>query len=222
VEEPKKISYIPEAFLEHRQLFPRSWVNQWVIPNPFISGLHEALSDYDVVLSDFAFAKDAANVGDTALNLLIRKLNAGIKIGLDSISFTVANPNWADATGLSTALERTAEVVHRIVGDSPRSQETTLAFHVVAGSTDLTAATAELVNTALFGQADFYGVSINRHTGQLLIEKSVKYENAAFVRVQHRFSGGEAFSVIADKMYGEQLFSLQLLKLIEPEQTTLS
>jgi hypothetical protein len=108
--------HIPESFLEHRQSFDRPWVDQWVLPNPFISALHDGLREYEVGLSDFSFAKEASNIADTALNVSVRKINAAVKVGLDSIVFTGANPDWADASRLSAAFEGVAQIIHGIVG----------------------------------------------------------------------------------------------------------
>lgn len=55
----------------------------------------------------------------------------------------------------------------------------------------------------------------------MLIEKSLKYENAIFVRLQHRFSGKESFASIAAAMYEEEVFSLGLLGLIDPNEARL-
>lgn len=213
--------HIPESFLEHRQSFDRPWVNQWVLPNPFISALHSALREYGAGLSDFSFARDATSIGDTALNVSIRNLNAAVKVGLDSVVFTAANPDWGDASHLLGVFERVAQIIHQIVGAEPSSQDTTLALHLVADSADLTAASANLVNTSLLGEATFYGVSINRLSGALLIEKSLKYDNAVFLRIHHKFSGGEPFATVAVTMYKEEVFSLGLLGLIDPDEARL-
>ncbi len=84
--------HIPESFLEHRRSFDRSWVNQWVLPNPFISALHEALREYGVGLSDFSFATETTSVGDTALNVSIRNVNAVVKVGLGLGCFHGSQP----------------------------------------------------------------------------------------------------------------------------------
>lgn len=106
-----KNPHIPESLFEHRQTFDSAWVNRWVLPNPFISALHDALREYGVGLSDFSFAKEASNIGETALNVLIRPLNASVKIGLDSVVFTALNPEWSEASRLSTAFERITRII---------------------------------------------------------------------------------------------------------------
>jgi hypothetical protein len=92
---------------------------------------------------------------------------------------------------------------------------------LIAESTNLTAASARLVNTSLLGDAAFYGLSISRSNGTLLIEKSQKYNNAVFLRIQHKFSGGDPFATVAATMYKEEVFSLGLLGLIDPDEARL-
>jgi hypothetical protein len=214
-------SRIPESLFEHRQSFSRAWVNEWVLPNPFISPIHDALSTYGVTLSDFSFAREASNVGETALSVLIRNLNASVKVGLDSLVFSSMNPDWSEASRLSTVFEKVAQIVRDVVHSAPSRQDAILALHLIDESKDLKAASAKLVNTSLVGEAAFYGISIHRNTGPLLIEKSLKYENAIFLRIQHQFPGDESFASIAATMYEEEVFSLGLLGLIDPDQVKL-
>lgn len=214
-------SRIPESLFEHRQSFSHAWVNEWVLPNPFISPINDALSAYGVTLSDFSFARETSNVGETALNVLIRNLNASVKVGLDSVIFSCLNPDWSEASRLSTVFEKVAQIVHSVVHSVPSRQDAILALHLIDESKDLKDASAKLVNTSLLGEATFYGVSIHRNTGPLLIEKSLKYENAIFLRIQHQFAGNESFASIAATMYKEEVFSLGLLGLIDPDEVKL-
>lgn len=212
---------IPESFIEHRQLFAAPWIAQWAPPNPFISIIHEALRDYGVGLADFSFAKDITNIAETSLNVIIRGINASITLGLDSLVFSAANPDWSDASRFSNIFERVAKAVARTAGTVPFSQETTLALHVVDESADLKALSAKLVNTSILGDATFYGISIFRETGPLLIEKSLKYDNGVFFRIQHKFGGTEAFAAIAAALYREEVYSLGLLGFVDPNEAKL-
>jgi hypothetical protein len=183
--------------------------------------LHDALREYGVGLSDFSFAKDASSVGETALTVLLRNLNASVTVGLDSVVFSAANLDWSEASRLSTAFEKVAQAVYQVIHVRPSYQDTTLALHLVEESIDLKAASANLVNTSLLGDAVFYGISMYRETGPLLIEKSLKYDDGIFLRIQHRFSSHEPFAVIAATMYKEEIFSLGLLGLIDPDEVNL-
>lgn len=183
----------------------------WTIPNPFISPLFAALRTVNVELTDFSFNKDAANVGEVYLNISIRKLSAAVRIGLDSITFIVANPDWEMAPQLVSVFEAVSERIREVRRIKPRLQETTLGFHVTPEGTDFRAATALLVNESLVGDSLFCGVSIHRGDSALIIDKSLRYEGAAFVRLQRRFPGDATFSDVASRIYDDEVAALRLL-----------
>ena len=211
---------IPESVLEYRQSFTHSWVDQWNVPNPFITPISDSLKDLGVGLTDFSFNKDATNLGEILLTVVIRKLNATVRIGLDSVLFTIINPDWQTASKqtastLISNFERVTQIIHKVARASPAVQEATLALHVVSETTDLKAATAALVKQELLGDAEFYGISLHRDAGTVLIEKSVRYDHAAFVRLQRRFSQNESIVQIASVLYEDAGFALGLLGLVQ-------
>jgi hypothetical protein len=59
----------------------------------FSSLLYPTLRPAGVELADFSFNKDAANIGETYLNVAVKKLNSAIRIGLDQITYIAVNPD---------------------------------------------------------------------------------------------------------------------------------
>jgi hypothetical protein len=206
---------IPESFLEHRQSFTSPWIDRWTVPNPFVSALHQLLKELGVEMADFSFNKEASSLGDVFLNIALRKLDAAVKIGLDFVTFSAANPDWAEASRLISTFEQVARVVCGMVEATPASQQSTLALHVRSDTVDVAAATAALVRKDMVGEAAFYGVSLHRSAGTVIIDKSVKYERAAFVRLQRRFVGEDLFPYIAAKLYEDEVFAFRLLGLMD-------
>ena len=201
---------IPESFFEHRQLFAAPWIERWGIPNPFIATLFSLLRTTGVELNDFSFNQDAT-VGENYLNISIRKLNAAIRIGLDTVIFTAANPYWEIAPQLSSVFDQVSDEIRNVVGASPKSQEGVLAFHVTPGTLDFGKMTASLVHKNVVGECLFYGVSLHKAEGALIIDKSLRYENAAFVRLQRRFSGEARFAEVTTRLYEDEVAALRLL-----------
>ncbi len=193
------------------QTFADPWLERWIVPNPFILALAPVLRNVGVDLGDFSFNKDAANVGGTYLSITIRKLDAAIRIGLDTVAFVVRNPHWEIAPVLVQAFDRASSGIRDVVRCSPKSQETTLAFHVSPGAADFTKATACLVNKDALGEYLFYGVSLYRSDGALVVDKSLKHEGAAFLRLQRRFAGDVPFAEIASRIYRDEVTALRLL-----------
>jgi len=186
-------------------------VDKWVIPNPFIQALSAILRPVNVELTDFSFNKDAANIGETHLNISIRKLNAAVRIGLDSVTFIASNPDWSMAQQLIPVFEGIARRIQEILQAEPKWQESTLAFHVTPGTADFKTSTASLVNPALVGESLFCGISLHRGDGALIIDKSLRHEGAAFVRLQRRFSGNTTFPDVASTLYADEVSALRLL-----------
>ena len=202
---------IPESFFEHRQSFAEPWIERWTIPNPFLLALTSPLQTMGVELSDFSFNKDATNIAETHLNIAVRKFNAGVRIGLNVVTFMAANPNWELAPRLVEAFDQISHLICRVVGASPKSQEATLAFHVSAGNVDFQAATALLVNKKKMGEGIFYGVSVYESDRSMVIDRSARYEGAAFVRIQRNFAGEVPFAEVAGELFKQEVTALGLL-----------
>jgi hypothetical protein len=204
-------SQFPESFLEHRQFFVEPWVDLWTIPNPFISAILKPLREIGVELTDVSFNKDATSLGDTYLNCSIRKLNAAVRVGLDVVTFIAANPDWGLAPQLVPTFDHIAEQIRNLVGASPKSQEAILAFHVTPGTADFRQATSNLVNTRVVGECIFYGVSLHRTDGAVIIDKSLRHEGAAFVRLQRRFAGEVSFADVASRLFEDEIAARRML-----------
>lgn len=213
MEHPVPQAKISESFLEHRQVYVEPWLDRWILPNPFVSLLFTALRPVGVELTDIFFNKDASNVGESYLNISIRRLNAAVRIGLDTVTFIAANPNWEQAPRLVQIFDGVSARIREVLQIRPAFQEATLSFHVTQGSTDFKISTAALVNRDLVGDSLFCGISIHRNDGALIIDKSLRYENAAFVRLQRRFAGEASFSTVASRVYEDELAALRLLGL---------
>ena len=48
-----------------------------------------------------------------------------------------------------------------------------------------------------------------------MIDKSLRYAHAVFIRLQRRFLGEDSFVEIASKLYEDEVFALRLLGLID-------
>jgi hypothetical protein len=166
-------------------------------------------------LADFTFNKNAVNLGDTHLSIAIRHLDAEVRIGLDSATFVAANPYWQKADELSLRFDQISAHIARVVGCSPSSQEATLAFHVTPGSLDFASATAAFVSKDVVGECDFYGISLHRNDRSVVIDKSLRYDGAAFVRLQRTFAGSVTFAEVAAELFEAEIAALRLLGIQE-------
>lgn len=203
--------FIPESFIEHRQDYATPWIDQWAFQNPFIHLLYPTLRHFGVALSDIGFNKEAANIDEVYLNISIRRLNATIRVGVGSVTFLAYNPDWNVAPDLVEIFDMVSAKIQGFVQQSPESQMFTLALHVMPGTFSLKEKTAQLVRPDVLGDADFYGISAYREDGYTLIDKSVRHEGAAFIRLQKKFPGNMKFAEIAPIIYQDEMNALQLI-----------
>lgn len=166
-----------------------------------------------VELTDFSFNKDVTNIGEQSLNIVVRKLNAAVRIAVDSVTFIAANPDWEMAPQLASLFDHVADLVRAVVEKRPISQTTTLALHVTPGTVDFRMNSAMLINPKLSNEAVFCGVSVHRRDSTMIIDKSLKYPGAAFVRLQRLFGGDVDFAGVAKQMYEDEVSALRLLGL---------
>lgn len=202
---------IPESFFEHRQSFAKPWVDKWTLPNPFLSALISPLKEIGAELADYTFNKDAVSVGDTYLNIAIRRWNAAVKIGLDSATFSIVNPSWVLTPEMIPPFDRVSDTIREVTGAPPIRQETTLALHLTPGAADFGKISALFVNRPFVGDGLFYGISIHREDTALIIDKSLRYEGAAFIRLQRRFDGDMRFVEIAEHIQEDEITAFGLL-----------
>lgn len=204
---------IPESFFEHKHFFGEPWVDKWTWPNPFIGALAKPLRADGVELTDFSFNNNAANFGENYLNIAIRKFNAAVRVGIDNVNFIAANPDWEMAPQLFHVFGRISDLIQAALNMSPTAQEAALALHVTPGAVDFRLSSSALINPRLSSEAEFCGVSVHRSDSTLIIDKSLRYPGAAFVRLQRRFTGDTEFTAVAKQIFEDEVSALRLLGL---------
>ena len=199
--------------MEHVIHFQSNWIDKWIAPNPFIGVLLPPLADSNVSLSDFAFARDPKNVGETALVVSVNKMRLTVVVGLDQILFRLINPDWTMAEDLVVLLDSILDALQKFVAIPIKSQDSTMVFHVTGGPQVLASRTARLINQDQLGNADFYGVSCKRKGTSFLLEQSLKYPNGAFFRLERTFDAPSRFADVALSLYEDEQNALELLGL---------
>ena len=74
---------------------------------------------------------------------------------------------------------------------------------------------AALVNTKVLGPAQMYGVSIYDGQRSFVLDKSAKYTDAVFFRLQRKFAAASPLKDIAEVILAEEMHALGFLGLEE-------
>ncbi len=215
VENPTQTLATREAYLELQQNFASNWVHLWTTPNPFIVPLLRALKSTGVGLSNFSFATEVKTLGETSLTISIPSISAAVVIGLDQLIFVAKEPTWQSAPVVIEIFQRVSDCICEIVGSPPSSQSSSLSLHLLNEESDFAAATQAWVNSNSIGNWDFCGLSLHRQDASLILDKSLRYPSAAFIKLQRNYGGEVGFADMALRILEDQNFALKLLGISE-------
>ncbi len=205
-------STINESFFELRQVFANNWVDLWgMSTNPFLTALLPVVEAVGVELADISFNANPANLGEIAMNILIRKRRAALRLNLGSVTFLADDPNWEEAPQLIELFEELSAKIRSVAGQSPKSQECSLTFHVGPGTSDFGNTTRKWIREDVVGAGEFYGVTRHQSDSAITLDKSLKYSDGMYVRLQRTFPGDVLFPRIAVALFEDELAALSLL-----------
>lgn len=214
--DPTPSPIIVESVLEIRQVHATNCIELWSkVPNPFLTAILPVTERLGVELADISFNASPASLGEVACTVLLKKVRAALRLSLSSVTFLAENPNWEDAPKLLEVFNEFAGRIWGVAGHLPKAQECSLAFHIAPGSYDFGGTTQGFVRGDVVGSGDFFGLTRHRADSSLTIDKSMKYQNGAFVRLQRTFAGEVPFPQIAIALFDDEKEALRLLGINE-------
>src|SRR5215469_1475366 len=98
--EQRQIADVPESFFQYRARLTDPLFEAWTIPNRVVLSVAPVLSNWGVGLADVSWNQQATNLQDLQVTFSVPKWSSALRIGLDSITFDVVNPDWSDAPKL--------------------------------------------------------------------------------------------------------------------------
>jgi len=212
----KQIADIPEAFFEYKASLAEALFHLWTLPNQLVPAVLSMLKEHGVTLADVTWSKEPATFKDMEFTFNIQKLRAIIKTGMDSLTFIAVNPDWSEAPALLSLFDRVRHLILEIGKTNIQSQEIGLAMHVKPGAEPFSKIMPKLVNTKMLGSAPMYGISVYHDDGSsMVIDRSLRYDGAVFVRLHRSFVPKASFADIAKVLYSDEMQALALLGLEE-------
>jgi len=212
--EPKQIADIPESYFQYRGDLVKPLFDGW-FPNKLMTSIVPALKKWDVGLADVSWAPQATNLRDLQITFSVPKVNSAIRLGLDSITFDVANPDWTDAPIMMELLGTFVEALRSNLEFALAKQEVAVAMHVRSSDPQMDEVMKGLVNESKLGPAEMYGVSVYRGDSACIIDKSLRYPSSYFIRLTRTFEASIGFSEVALSIYNDEVAALGLLGLTD-------
>jgi len=206
---------IHEAFFEYRAVLGSPLFEAWTPPNKVVTVLVPVLKQWNVTLGDVTWNRENNSAKDLQVTFNVQKLGAVLKVGLDSLVFNAFNPDWTQAPQLLELFQTCTSVLEAAVGLQIASQEAVLAFHVTPGARSFKDVMRELVRSDKLGVGDMYGIGVYENDSSFIIDRSLRFDGGAFVRLQRAFGGSVTFDKLAKMLYDDEIRVLKLLELSE-------
>jgi hypothetical protein len=187
----------------------------WQNPNQVVDALYETLKGWNVNLGNAFWEKDPKTIRDAQLGFGVEKLATTIKVGFETATFSSINPDWETVDQLISLFDVVMNTIKNKGKADLARQEAALAMHVRPGAVSLKGAMAALVATDKLGVGQMYGVSVYGDDSDLLLDKSVRYPNAVFIRTTRRFPPNVGFADVAEAIYKDEMKALGFFGLHE-------
>jgi hypothetical protein len=220
-EDKKEILNIPESLFELTIAFQEPMLKAWIErPYGIVETLYQALKPWGVTLGNAIWEKDPKTIRDARVAFEIPKASTIVRAGLETLSFTVFNPDWESAPQVLSLFET---VTAKVVSFGPvtlSDLRAIIALHVMPGSRPFVETLRTLVDVKALGPADMYGFSIYNRDSSMVLDKSVKYNGGVFVRLERSFPGTTTFKAILAALYADQGKAFGFLGIPETQSKT--
>lgn len=210
-----QIAEIPESYLEYNAQFSAPMFQAWAAPSAIVNELYSGLRHLNVTVGDISWNRDTASLKDLQLTFNIRKLNAIVKFGVETATFIAMNPDWSEAPALVEMFNLVMGKIKEAGVSEVSSQGIALALHVKPGKVPFVDSMERLVNTGMLGKAQMYGISVYNENVSFVIDKSQRYADSVFIRIDRQFGPSESFKEMAESLYADESRVLALLGLQE-------
>lgn len=206
---------IPESYFESRFEFAKPILENWNSPVSIVGKLLPSISPLGVGLGNVTWEKDPKTFQDISISFNFAKVNAALRIGLDSAICSAINPDWGDAPALLNVFGIGISALKENLKLSIVNVDSSLAFHVQCEEIEVLAKVANFVKPDILGAADCYGVSVYTDNFNFVIDRSLRYPKALFVRIFRKFKGDVLLEELAAKLLQDETDILDKLDLTE-------
>jgi hypothetical protein len=208
---------IPYSLVEYTAVFKTPAVKAWAVPANLIDSVLTAITPYGFNLEGVESKTRTEKLSDCSLSFKRTPPGITINLGIGKMFVTAENLDWNDAekfmetmnTALSAALDASdaelklqqlALVLHIQIKNKSRKDVTDPLFSPVA---------ARLLD----GDVQFQGMVLNREKSFVLIDASVVYNNALFIRLFREHPAERTLKEMSEVLYKDEVQLFEVLGL---------
>jgi hypothetical protein len=215
---------IPFGVIEYTATFKRPIISAWTVPGVTVDAVLSALEPWGFKIDGVELKTNTEKLNDYAM--VFRRTPPGVTftVGTGKLVINAENLDWTEAErfveGMTAGVNAVIAASSRMNQFLPNAkaeinwQQIGLGMHIQLKTKPRKEITAHLVNEAAFnildGEVKFQGIILQRDKTSIIIDASLAYANALFVRMFREHPPEATFQEIAQTLHRdeEQLFEV--------------
>lgn len=202
---------IPFSIFEYSATFTKPIVSAWPRSAEIIQSYLEALQPWGFGFPGVEMST-SNRLADHSITFLQPPSASPVRfklwLGLGKLTVTVEQPDWNDAENVLKFCQTAIEIAVRVAHAEVAAHEVTLGLHIQSATTPRQEVTARLVGAParelLDGELHGQGIILYKGDANIIIDNSLAYANALFVRIQRRFSAGVELRTVAETLLADE------------------
>lgn len=203
---------IPYSLVEYTAVFKKPILGAWTIPANFVAAILDALAPFGFTMDGVEVKIHTEKLSDYAF--VFRRTPPGVTftLGVGKLVITAENLDWTNAEQFILGARAGIDVVLRETKAEFKSQQLTVALHIQLKDRPRQEVTAPLLSPAALklmdGEIKLPGIILIRDKATLIVDGSVPYANALFVRIIREHAGDAGLEQMSAALRAdeEQLF----------------
>jgi hypothetical protein len=203
---------IPFSIVEYTAVFKKPILEAWTVPALIIAAALNALEPYGFTLDGVEVKTHTEKLNEYAIVFRRRPANITLTLGLGKLTITAENLDWTEADQFIAAAKAGAGALVEKTKADVGFQNLALFIHIQIKTKPRQEITAPLLSPLALklmdGELKFPGIILQRDKAMMVVDASVVYANALFVKITREHAANVAFEEMAKTLHTdeEQLF----------------
>lgn len=214
---------IPHALFEYTAKFEDPVLRTWKKCNEMIASVLVALKPWGFALDGVEAKWQSQKLHEHTV--VFRRTNPpdlpnqarSFSVGLGAISVSAANIDWTEAGDFISAMSKAMSAVSESLEPKISSQHVVLSMHVQMKGRAVKDATVSLLSEDAMrlvdGELKGAAVVLTRDKSSVVVDTSLAYANALFVRISREHSGAVTLTAIAEALRKDEENLFEVLDL---------
>ncbi|MBI2816213.1 MAG: hypothetical protein HYX72_04675 [Acidobacteria bacterium] len=214
-----EVSY---ALLEYTATFEKPIIEAAAVPAVLVSAVLDALERWGYTYEGVELKTQTEKLTD--YSIVFRRSKPAtppqnLVLSLDRLVLTAENPEWTEAADIAAEIAAALDAIRNAGRTDIQSQQVTIGMHIQVGAGARKDVTTPLLSPLAFelldGDVKFPGIILIREKSTIVIDASVAFANALFVRISRQHAPELPPERLAEVLRNdeEQLFKILNLEI---------